>query len=147
MAETVIKTSLKGYFDYALSMVDDRNPYDEYWRMITVIETLANDEMLAPDAVLTAEMYDEVTRRLYTREQYLAQAEKALKIVADPEALLNSMITPALDLLCSDDPELRAEIEDEIREMMTAQLMPLFTKMESAMRVMMTEEADRIYAE
>lgn len=141
--EEIIKNSLNGMFKNLMKLVDDgSDQYDEFWRTINVICNLANDEMLPLGQPLTDELYDEVVRRLYTREQYTTLYEKLAKVVTDPETMLKTFIEPMFGMFGDDLEESdRAELIDELK----AKIAPLFEKVAIAGKEIMNEEIDRLY--
>lgn len=123
-----------------------RDPYDEMWQMINVIQVLVNEEMLSIDQPLSGELYDEVIRRVYTREEYVIKGEKSLKLITNPETLINAIIEPMIDSLQEDiPPELMEEFEMTTKEEIFKEIEPVFKKLADITNVLLLEEADRIY--
>ncbi|HSV94801.1 MAG TPA: hypothetical protein VLH94_02405 [Spirochaetia bacterium] len=146
-----VKLMVSGMVDSIMSLVDGPDPYDQYFKIINTIEFLANEECLPLDEPLPDELYDEVTRRIYTKEEYVSLNEKGLKLISDPEALLKVLMKPVIDNLLKDlDPEfiqeMREEIEVEMKELVSLQFAPLFEKLGKVTKEIVTEETNRLYA-
>lgn len=133
----ILKTSLKGL------LVDD--PYELYWRLINATVTLLDDGLLQSDETLSGESYDEVIRRSCTREEYVTRNEGSIALLAVPEKLITDGINPVLDVLCEGNLDLRAEMEQIFRDAIEKEVLPKFMKLESALRIVMMEEVQRVY--
>ncbi len=126
-------------------MKDETDPYEEYWRLINTIKALANDEMLSLSILFDDAFYDEVTRRVTTRDQYIVQSEKALGFVTDPQKLIDTFITPILQALVADE-SVNSEELGELTEELKSQLAPAFQKFEQVTKEILAEEVDRLYS-
>jgi len=146
--EMMMKSVASSVIKLVDSSADAEDPYDYYWKFLNTTQVLANDQMIPLDQPLTPELYDEVTRRMFTREQYIERNKKALKIFDDPENIINSIIAPLLTQLGIDDDmskEERDEMEAEIRKSVMAEVTPMFDIIEKFTAELAELEADRIY--
>lgn len=138
----VAMASLRNTFNYFVEQANGgKDPYDEYWRVVNVVKNLANDEMLDPGKPLTEELYDEVIRRLLTREQYIAQFDRLSASATDPDEMVSRLIEPVMKEM-GDDPNL-----PEILEEMKNELRPQLMALASIGRKVMIDEVDRLYAQ
>jgi len=145
-----IKPMINSMVEFVLDMTGESDPYDRFYKIIGTIEFLANKQMLPLDQPLPDELYDEATRRIYSKEEYTALNEKGLILVSDPESLLKTLIKPLVDNLLKDvDPETaaeaREEIEEEMKKHVSAKLNPIFEKLAQVTKEVIAEETNRLY--
>ena len=113
--ESVIDNLVALTFD---NLCGDEHPYDYYHRWFEVVLTYADELNCAPEDLFSMEScQDEVTRRIYTKEQ-LRENFRRRQLKYTPETLIKTIINPMLNAF-GDDEEDRA-----FAEMMRAQLEP-----------------------
>ncbi|TRZ81668.1 hypothetical protein D4R86_02340 [bacterium] len=149
MFEKLTKAMLKNILEMVYAMVPSRkNPYEEYWRWVTTVLNLATERGILPTKLLTLEeMTDEITRRIFTKKQFIALSKKAVKKFVDIDVLKKIFVQPMLDMIATDgDEEDRRELEQELETKLMPQLRENVEKSKVVINVWLSEEVERIYA-
>lgn len=141
----VLKPAINTFIQTVMRITDGSDPYDSYWKVVNATVALAEDEDLPLDQPLDPDMYDEVTRRVYTREQYANQSAVVFELISDPEKLVRMIADPILDSMDLDEME-RSIAEEEVKRMVEVQLKPAFEKMLPLMHKIIDAEVNRIYS-
>lgn len=149
MFENVMKVMFKGIFKIAHAMVPPRkNHYEEYWRWITIVFDLAAEHGILPTEFLALEgAADEITRRMFTKKQFVALSKRAMSRLMDVDSLKKTIIQPMLlAMLAEGDEEERRELEQEFEAELMPQLREIAEKSNVVINAWINEEVGRIYA-
>lgn len=149
MFEKFMKTMFENIFEMVHSMVPPRkNPYEEYWRWATTVLDLAAERGILPTELLALEnATDEITRRMFTKKQFVALSKKALNKFMDADVLKKIIVQPMLDMIATDGGEEdRRELEQELETELMPQLRETVEKSKVVINVWLGEEVERIYA-
>lgn len=132
---------------YAM-MPPQKDPYKEYWRWIMTVFDLAAERGVPPAELLVLEeAIDEITRRMFTKKQFVALSKKGFNKLVNADALKKILVQPMLDMLSADgSEEERQEMEREIEAEIMPQLREAIEKAKVVMNGFFDEEAARIYA-
>ncbi len=136
----VAKPAITTLFLSILKMADGSDPYDHYWKVVNTIASLA-DVSQSLNQPLSEDLYDEVTRRVYSREAYVNQINMSFGIVSDPEKLVR-LILDSMNL----NETQRLMSETEILGKLHLQVKPMFEKMLPVMHRIVDNEVNRIYS-
>lgn len=125
--KSLFKTILCNLFDIASDgsflpggvayVAGKTDQYEAYWRRIRTILALARERNIKPVECLTDQ--DEITRRLYSKEEYNALFQKVMSKSFDPEILKKAFFQPIIGMF-ADSPEELKKIERDFE----AELMP-----------------------
>lgn len=132
-------------FEIVHAMVPPRkNLYEEYWRWVTTVLDLAAERGILPTELLALEnATDEITRRMFTKKQFVALSKRAVNKFVDADVLKEIVIQPMLDMLGTEaDEEERRELEQEFE----AELREAVEKSKVVISTWLGEEVERIYA-
>ena len=142
LLEAIIMNAIENVSEMATSNLvsPGKNPYDEYWRWVGTVLTLAAERNVPPTELLTREeMTDEITRRMHSKEECAALIEEAAKKVMDFDVLEEAFIQPMLDMKI-------AEVREELKEEFMPQLREHFEKAKEVFSAWLDEEIKRIYS-
>ncbi len=142
----LMKAALTGLFKEVYARAISENSYDEYWRWIVSVLALAR-EWNVPAVVVTASRTgcDEVTRRTYTRKQFVANSKRAINRQMKPSRIESSVIAPMLDVATDGDAFVRQEFGHALRTELKPMLRETLCKSNQLTAEWLAEEADRIY--
>ena len=148
MLEKLVKTMFENLSEKMYTMIPPRkNIYEEYWRWVTTVLDLAAERGVLPIELLTLEeATDEITRRMFTKRQFIALCKRTLNKFMDADVLKKSIIQPILDMVAEGDEEERRELEKEIEVEIMPQLRENVEKSKAVINTFFGEEAKRIYA-
>lgn len=155
MFEKFIKAISENIFEMVVhAMVPPcNNPYEEYWRWVTTVLNLAAERGILPTKLLALEeATDEITRRMFTKKQFVVLSKKAMNKLVDADVLKKFIVQTMLDMqtvrrLLSDDLEKeRRELEQELEAELMPQLREAVEKAKVVINVWLGEEVKRIYA-
>ena len=148
MLEKLVKTMFENLSEIMYTMIPPRkNIYEEYWRWVTTVLDLAAERGVLPIELLTLEeATDEITRRMFTKRQFIALCKRTLNKFMDADVLKKSIIQPILDMVAEGDEEERRELEKEIEVEIMPQLRENVEKSKAVINTFFGEEAKRIYA-
>jgi len=142
---------LKAMFENVCELVHTRvlpgkNLYDEYWRWIMIVLDLAAECGILPTELLALEdAADEISRRMFTKEQFVTLTNKANHLLMDADVMKKLILQPILDMLSEGDEGERRELEQELG----AEIMPLVReiaeKSKAVINIWLGEEVERIY--
>lgn len=145
--EKFMKTIFEYIFETMHAMVPPgKDLYEEYWRWVTTVLDLAAERDIPPTELLALEsVIDEVTRRMFTKEQFVALFERAAVKFIDVD-VLRGIVQPMLDMVAIEaTEEERRELEERKTE-----LEPRFRETVEKSRVIVNawfgEKVERIYA-
>jgi len=116
---------------------------DRYWKYVF---ELAGEKGIAPkDVFVSDELYKEVIRHIYTREEHQANIEKTGSFY-DPDTLFEIILKPMIESLAEDKEE-AAEVFNELKEEMRSsqEFQGKMKAMKNAFSQVATEEIKRIY--
>ncbi len=122
IAKKLMKAGLQGMFEQVYApMISTADPYGEYWRWIVVTIDLAREWNMPAIQIVSSQMgSDEVTRRMYSRTQFVAYCKRAMAGCLKPGNLESVIIEPMLEIVGDINPKHREELRREMR----AELMP-----------------------
>ena len=149
MFEKFMKSMFENIFEMVHAMVPPRkNPYEEYWRWVTTVLNLAAERGILPTELLALEgATDEITRRMFTKKQFVALSKWAVNKFMDADVLKKNIVQPMLDMVAADaDEEERRELEQEIEAEAMPQLRETVEKSRVVINAWLGEEVERIYA-
>lgn len=148
MFEKFMKSMFENIFEMVHMMVPPRkNPYEEYWRWATTVLNLAAERGILPTELLALEgMTDEITRRMFTKKQFVALSKKAVNKFMDADVLKKIIVQPMLDMVAEGDEEERQELEQELEAELMPQLRETVEKSKVVINAWLGEEVERIYA-
>lgn len=93
------------------------------------------------------EMTDEITRRMFTKKQFVALSKKAVNKFVDADVLKKIIFQPMLDIVATEaDEEERRELEQELEAKLMPQLRKTVEKTKVVINTFLGEEVERIYA-
>jgi hypothetical protein len=97
-----------------------RNAYQDYWEWLGLVSKLARERGVAEVALLQEEeAWDEITRRKFTKAEYMAHCQKTLELKCNPEGIRQALFAGFEKHLDEAGPEERKEIEADFeKEMM-----------------------------
>jgi hypothetical protein len=133
---------------YNVVVLPNSSPYDEYWRWVTIVLDLAAESGNKPTELLTSETTnDEITRRMFTREQFTTISQTKMNKLLDADALKKIMFSSALAMVgeALDDEEERNELEQWLEAQLMPQLCEHIERLKAVCNVIFDEEVARIY--
>lgn len=148
----VLEKFLKTMFNVFLEVMHSKIPpgkniYEEHWRWINTVLALADESSVLPTELLALEeATDEITRRMFSKKQFVALFKKAMNKFTDVDMLKKSLIQPILDMVSEGDGEKRLDMERELEEALMPQLREIFEKSKLVANAWLNEEIKRIYA-
>lgn len=143
-AKDAKKVMFKNVFEIVHAMVPPRkNLYEEYWRWVTTVLDIASKRGILPTELLALEgSTDEITRRMFTKKQFVALSKRAVNKFMDADVLKKMIVQPTLDMVA-------AEAGEEERRELEAELMPQLRENVEKTRVVVNaflgEKVERIY--
>ncbi|KKU09065.1 MAG: hypothetical protein UX09_C0005G0021 [Candidatus Uhrbacteria bacterium GW2011_GWE2_45_35] len=146
--EKYMRASFGNIIDSVYEMVPkDQNPYEEYWRWVTTVLTLSAERSISPTELLVIESEtDEITRRMFTREQFIDLFKRAVEKFVNVDALKKNYLQPLLDALTADmSDEDRCEFEQEFEGGVMRQMREAVEKAKPIIDAFLSEEVERIY--
>lgn len=148
MFEKFMKAMFENIFKMVHAMVPPRkNPYEEYWRWATTVLNLAAERGILPTELLALEgATDEITRRMFTKKQFVTLSKRAVNKFMDADVLKKIIVQPMLDMVAEDDEEERRELEQELEAELMPQLRETVEKFKVVINAWLGEEVERIYA-
>lgn len=149
MFEKFMKAIFENIFEMVHAMVPPRkNPYEEYWRWATTVLDLAAERGILPTELFTLEgATDEITRRMFTKKQFVALSKRAVNKFVDADVLKKIIVQPMLDMVADEaDEEERRELEQELEAEVMPQLRETVEKTKVVINTFLGEEVERIYA-
>lgn len=125
----------------------DENLYEKYWQWVTTVLDLAVERGISPTELLTLETTaDEITRRTFSREQYIATLELMTAKLTDIDTLMKLNVQPRLAILSETlSEEERSEIEQRLESKLMPQLREQIDRVKVILRAFLDEEVERIY--
>jgi len=137
-------------FEILYSIIpENENPYDEYWRWVRTVVDLANERGISlMEIISNKENADEVTRRMFTLDQFVVLSKRTINKFVDSDAIKKTIIQPilVLDIISELDEEERKEIEKELEEEVMPQLREIMGKAKVFLNTILEEEVMRIYS-
>ena len=131
------------------AMVPPRfDPYDEYWRWVSTVHDIAAERKIQPTELFTLEgTTDEITRRMFSKKQFISLSKRAIKKFADPKVLMEIFLRPILDMFA---PQANEDEQLVFERQLKAEIMPKLRdtveKSKVIINTFLDEEAKRIYA-
>lgn len=147
MFEKFLKLMFENIFEMVHTMVPPRkNPYEEYWRWATTVLDLAAERGVLPTELLALEgATDEITRRMFTKKQFVALSKRAVNKFVDADVLKKIVVQPMLDMIARGDEEERRELEKELEAELMPQLRERVEKTKVVINTWLGEKAECIY--
>ena len=147
MFEKFMKAMFENIFEMVHAMVPPRkNLYEEYWRWATTVLDLAAERGILPTEFLALEnATDEITRRMFTKKQFVVFSKKAVNKLMDADVLKKIIVQPMLDMIAEGDEEERRELEQELEAEFMPQLRETVEKSKVVINSWLGEEVERIY--
>lgn len=149
MLEKFMRVIFENIVEMVHAMVPPRkSPYEEYWRWATTVLNLAAERGILPTELLALEgASDEITRRMFTRKQFIALSKRAVNKFIDADALKKIMVQLMLDMVAAEaDEEERRELEQELEAEVMPQLRETVEKIKVVVNTWLGEEVERIFA-
>lgn len=149
MFEKFMKSMFENIFGMVHAMVPPRkNPYEEYWRWATTVLDLASERGILPTELFVLEgATDEITRRMFTKKQFVTLSKRAVNKFMDADVLKKMIVQPMLDMVAAEaDEEERRELEQELEAEVMPQLRETVEKTKVVINAFLGEEVERIYA-
>ena len=88
-----LRKRVSAFMQEAGNHLPGQNPYEEYWRWVTTIRFIANEEGVdlagGYDEVKLIKLYDKVVRHLYSKDQFLAYNMREDQLAAMKEERIN----------------------------------------------------------
>jgi hypothetical protein len=135
-----------------LSVSVGKNPYDEYWRWVHTVQALAAEQGVSPlelfaneNPILQIVATQEVIRRMFTKEQFLALKRRAIDTLFSVELFKDAVIQMILFGAGEKKQEELAKLAQKIEERIMPQLIDLATNIKKAMMDWYENEAMFIY--
>lgn len=125
-----------------------KNIYDEYWRWTAIVLDLASERGISPTDLLALEgPTDEITRRLFTKEQFIVLSTKVIDRSTDAARLKKAVLEPMFDLAATRlDQRERRELRNELEKVFYPKLCERLAKTKEVLiKVWLGEEVKRIY--
>lgn len=149
--QKIMNTISGGYLELVDAMIPrDTDPYEECWRWVMTVLGLAAERGMPPNELLALESTtDEITRRMFTKERFVALNElSASRIVENVEVLTKKIFTQlAFDLLdLEHSEEERRGLEQKIEAELMPQIRMLAEKTKAVCDTFSREEVERIYS-
>ncbi len=124
-----------------------KNPYDVQWRWINVVLELAAERGVPPVELLAQEeTSDEITRRLFTKRQFIAQTKKAMNFMLDANLLKRILVQPLLDAFAPCHNEERRLIKQALEKELMPHIRDTMKKAKAFLKTEIDKDAARIYA-
>lgn len=127
------------------------NAYEAYWNWLNTLLNLATERGVLPaELLMREEANDEIARRLYSKEQFIALLNKAMNKFMDFEVVKAASIQHAINLLAMDE-----DVDDEDRRCLkqgleantevASMIRGVFEKTKVIVIAFINEETARIY--
>lgn len=152
MERKILETFLKAMFENIAEMTHatvppDTNPYDESWRWVTTVLGLADERGIPPAELLTSEeAVDEITRRMFTKEQLVASFKRSTNKFVNVDAAKKIILRPMLDAMATETSEKeRRELERELETTIMPQVRENARKARAIINTLLNEKVKRIY--
>ncbi|MBI2121424.1 MAG: hypothetical protein HYU05_01875 [Candidatus Wildermuthbacteria bacterium] len=148
MFERFMKVIFSRISEMVHAVVPSReNPYEEYWRWATTVLDLAAERGSLPTELLALEsMTDEITRRMFTKKQFVTLSKEATNKFVDVDMFKKVILQPMLDMATEGDEKYRRELEQELEAELMPQLRETIEKFKVVINSWLDEEVERIYA-
>lgn len=150
MLEEFLKTMFRSTFEMMGEILSPcKNIYEEYWRWVTTVLDLATERGILPTELLALQgATDEITRRMFTKEEFTTLSERAVSKLMDIDTLKKVVVQPMLDVYVGDEfgEEARREAEQALEAQVMPQLREDIRKTKVIVSVFLNEEVERIYA-
>lgn len=152
MLEKFMKTMFKNILEMMDTVVPlNKDPYKEYWRWISIVLDLASERGVLPTELFTLEgATDEITRRTFTKKQFIAHSKRVTKKFTSVNMLKKIVVQPILDTVVAEfhvDEEGQREIEQNLETDLMPQLNETVEENKVVINAWLAEEIERIYAE
>jgi hypothetical protein len=123
------------------------DPYEEYWRWIRTVLALSAERGVTPAELFAlVDPNDEITRRMFTKKQFVALNKATTNKLLDAEALKASIIKPMLSTLGQEfDDDERREIERTLEDEIMPELRDTLKRARVVVKCILDEEVKRIY--
>ncbi|MEK7512402.1 MAG: hypothetical protein AAB575_05330 [Patescibacteria group bacterium] len=147
----MVSSFIKTAFDSLSNMIHPLaltrgNPYDERWRLVKTVLKLAEERGVLPTELFTSEeTADEITRRMFTKKQFLSRFKKAMSVFTDADVMREKILQPMLEMMVGDNEEDRRELEQELGAKIMPQLREIIEKWKVVINTWLGEEVKRIY--
>jgi hypothetical protein len=151
MLEKFLNKGTQNLFDIVHGMVPPGdNQYEAYWRWIdTVLDLAAERGVLPIELLALEEATDEITRRMFSKEQFIALFNNEMSELTDTNMYKAFFLVPTLDVSMEEDETKRLWLEQEL-EQFKAEIMPQLREVVEKLRVFLNtrlnEDVTRIYA-
>src|SRR3989344_1692876 len=97
--EKSMRSMLRGFSRMMDSFTPpSKDPYEEYWRWIMTVLTLATERGVSPTALFgLEETADEIVRRIYTEKQFITLYKRMMNKSLNVEVLKEIIVGPIID--------------------------------------------------
>lgn len=129
----------------ALCNLDD-NPYESWYKTAELSSKLSNDYGIPLfDLFSNQEIVDQITKNVFSREEYLAKFERGIEKILNPNFFKNVIINMVKNLPDVNWEEDREEIERDIDEEVMPQINADIENLRPIVKKYIDEETARIY--
>jgi hypothetical protein len=127
-AMTLFRSFAKGQIDDLLKLgKKDKNEYEVFWDRIKNTLAIAEEYNIEPKEVFSNDLAnDELTRRSYTKEEYLELAKQAIETVTNIDLYMDKILEPMFILLGDGEAieeDLKAEVKEDLSKRLLVQLL------------------------
>ncbi len=153
---TTLEGFLKGVFTGIVEaaqgmVVPGKDRYEEHWRWLNMVLEVAARRKLPPTEIIRLQSAsDEVTRRLYTRDEYSKLNWSSLEKILNLETLKEIAIKPMFEVMALDldlDANERSEFGQDFERKCTAELSGMIMKIRATSTAWLYEQTVRIYGD
>lgn len=113
---------------------------------MTVLDLAAERNIQPIELLALEEATDEITRRMFSKRQFVAQSKKEMNKILDPEMIKKNIFEQYVDRFAEDNEELRRYLEQEIETKYMPQLREEMVKTRVIASEYLSETVQRIYA-
>ncbi len=128
-------------------MPPESDPYEEYWRWIQTVLDISAEHGVPPAQLFALEdVNDEITRRMFTKKQFVALNKGTTNKFLNAEALKVSILQPILSMLSKEmDADERREIERALEDELMPELRNTLKRARVVVKRILDVEVKRIY--
>lgn len=145
-----IKTFVNSSFGNLLEAINkilpaETNLYDSYWKWVETVFAVAKERNVSPVSLYQSDGADEVTRRLFTKDQFTSVMKKAMSKGSSIRTIYRFHILPFINLEAGNDRLLLKRLKLQCRLSTLPIIRENIAKTKPVMRAIIREEITRIY--
>jgi len=149
-AQRSLKRWLLHVFDEAIIMTmhfQQSDGYERCWQKLLVVRDIVKERNIQPDDLVSfAQAYDEITRRCFTKLEYLAEVDSGLGERATFEHIRRRIVQPSVEALIAIYGEtIRLELERITETNLLSKAEARLEKIQALSHAYFHKEALRIY--